>query len=160
MLQSQVSTSVTKEDKSAQGPLILVIEDHCATRKVLSCLLQLQRYHPVCVANGQEALEWIENAFQVQEYPDAILLDLLMPLMDGTRFLNWLRARWCAPVPLPPVILLTAHYGNHDHLACTDVLLKPFHIGDLLVRLERALNKQHGRNKLGLACDEKEEARR
>lgn len=160
MLQSQVSTHFAREDESADGPLILVIEDHSATRKVLSCLLHLQGYQPVCTANGQEALEWMENAFQTKQYPAVILLDLLMPVMDGATFLMCLRAQWYTPLPLPPVILLTADYSNHDSLACTDVLLKPFHIGDLLARLERALGRQRSSNYLGLACDEKEGAKR
>jgi CheY-like chemotaxis protein len=159
MLQSQVSTRLAREDERVQGSLILVIEDHAATRKVLSCLLELQGYRPICLANGQEALEWMESAFRMKQYPVAILLDLLMPVMDGATFLQCLRAQWRTLVPLPPVILLTADYGNHDYLACTDVLLKPFHIGDLLARLRRALSQQRRGNYLGLVYDEKEEAR-
>jgi len=160
MLQSQVSTRFARENKSAEGSLILVVEDHSPTQKVLSCLLQLQGYQPVCAANGLEALEWIENAVRVKQHPAAILLDVRMPVMDGATFLTHLHAQWCGSVPVPPVILITADYGDHSSLACTDVLLKPFHIGDLLKRLERALSKQRSSNYVGLACDEKEEARR
>jgi CheY-like chemotaxis protein len=118
-------------------PLVLVIEDHPATLKVIAYMLLFQGYQPVCVTNGLEALEWIERALRTQQYPTAILLDLFMPVMDGTRFLACLRHRWQAPVPLPPTILLTVDQGNHDSLACTDVLLKPFHVKELMASLKR-----------------------
>lgn len=141
MQQRQTFTLLEAEGKEAQRPLVLVIEDHAATQHVISSMLFLQGYRPVCTTNGQEALEWIENALPREEYPAAILLDLLMPVMDGMRFLDCLRALWQIPVPLPPTILLTAHLGNHDELAVTDVLQKPFHIKELLERLKYVSNK-------------------
>lgn len=126
-----------KEGEQEKRPLVLVIEDHPATQKVISYMLLFQGYQPVCVTNGQEALEWIEDAVRTEQYPTAILLDLFMPVMDGSRFLACLRDRWQAPVPLPPTILLTVDQGNHDSLACTDVLLKPFHVKELMASLKR-----------------------
>jgi len=131
--------AISREQKgeTEKRPLVLVIEDHPATLKVIAYMLLFQGYQPVCVTNGLEALEWIERALRTQHYPTAILLDLFMPVMDGTRFLACLRHRWQAPVPLPPTILLTVDQGNHDSLACTDVLLKPFHVKELMASLKR-----------------------
>lgn len=135
----KLPTSLGLEQAGAEGtrPLVLVIEDHPATQKVISYMLLFQGYQPVCATNGQEALEWIEGALHTGQYPAAILLDLFMPIMDGTRFLSCLRSQWQAPVPLPPTILLTVDQGNHDSLACTDVLLKPFHVKELMASLKR-----------------------
>lgn len=140
----KLSTSIGLEQAGAEGtrPLVLVIEDHPATQKVISYMLLFQGYQPVCTTNGQEALEWIENALHTGQYPTAILLDLFMPVMDGTQFLSRLRSRWQAPVPVPPTILLTVDQGNHDALACTDVLLKPFHVKELMESLKRVCSCQ------------------
>lgn len=138
----KLPTSLGLEQAGAEGtrPLVLVIEDHPATQKVISYMLLFQGYEPICATNGQEALEWIEDALRAEQYPAAILLDLFMPVMDGTHFLNCLRSLWQAPVvpvPLPPTILLTVDQGNHEALACTDVLQKPFHVKELMESLKR-----------------------
>jgi CheY-like chemotaxis protein len=132
-----LGTEETKAGEQEQRPLVLVIEDHPATQKVIAYMLLFQGYQPVCVTNGQEALEWIEHALRTEQYPSAILLDLFMPVMDGSRFLTCLRNQWQAPVPLPPTILLTVDQGDHEALACSDVLLKPFHVKELMASLKR-----------------------
>ncbi len=126
-----IQASVSLQSKGAERPLILVIDDEPTIQDMLSWVLELHGYQSACTANGQEALEWVENALRTGQYPAAILLDLFMPVMDGTRFLEYLRARWNAPVPIPPIILLTVDKRNHDNLACSKVFIKPFHINDL-----------------------------
>ncbi len=127
----------------SERPLVLVVDNTVAIRDMLSYLLRLKGYQPVCKANGQEALEWIENALRIGQFPSVILLDLLMPVMNGSTFLEHLRARWDAPFPIPPILLLTVQVGNHDHLGCDDVLFKPFHIKDLWERLDRLVNRSY-----------------
>ncbi|GAC1476709.1 MAG: hypothetical protein NVS2B12_30440 [Ktedonobacteraceae bacterium] len=117
--------------KGSERPIVLVVDDHAAVRDMLFWALQLWEYQPVCTANGQEALEWIEDAVRTGQYPAAILLDLLMPIVDGPRFLAHLRARWSVQALPPPVILLTVDKSNHEELGCTKVLIKPFHLNDL-----------------------------
>lgn len=145
-MQLQVSTQFEKKGEGADSPLILVIEDHPAIRHVLTCILNLHGYRSVCTANGQEALEWIEDAFNTQQYPAVILLDLFMPVMDGSQFLTCLRTRWHTPVPLPSTILFTVDQGNHGELACTDTLQKPFHMNDLLEKIRLAISGQSAQN--------------
>ncbi|HEY7418658.1 MAG TPA: hypothetical protein VH593_26000, partial [Ktedonobacteraceae bacterium] len=48
-----------------ERPLVLVVDNTAAIRDMLSYLLRLQGYQPICKANGQEALEWIENALRI-----------------------------------------------------------------------------------------------
>jgi CheY-like chemotaxis protein len=117
--------------------MVLIVEDQPAIREMIAWALRLKGYQPVCTTNGQEALEWMEQARKSGEYPAVILLDLFMPVMNGSRFLATLRTGWTAPLPIPPVILLTVDKSNHDHLACNEVLTKPFHIQDLCASLER-----------------------
>lgn len=155
MTQLQVSTQFERHGEGANNSLILVIEDHPAIRHVLSCILNLHGYQSVCTTNGQEALEWIEGAFATQQYPAVILLDLFMPVMDGSQFLNCLRTRWQAPVPLPSTILFTVDQQNHGELACTDTLQKPFHMSELLEKIRLAISKQGGQKLLGTRGGEK-----
>src|SRR5438876_12091909 len=128
---TQPSTAFGGKDKRAERPVVLVIDDHPTILEMLSWALSFQGYQPACATNGQEALEWIKNALQTGQYPMVILLDLHMPVMNGTGFLASLHAQWDAPVPLPPIILLTVDKDDHSHLAFDDVLIKPFHIPDL-----------------------------
>ena len=139
---AQTSTRFSHENERANGPLVLVVEDHAATQNVLFSVLDLQGYQVVCAANGQEALEWLEKAFQMKKRPALILLDLFMPIMNGADFLMGMRANWPNTEPLAPVILFTVDQGNHDDLACTAVLLKPFHIKDLLAKIKLALSSE------------------
>ena len=127
----------TEEKTAAQRPVVLLVEDQPAIREMIAWALQLKGYQVACTTNGQEALDWMERARRSGEYPTAILLDLFMPVMNGSRFLATLRTRWDEPTPIPPVILLTVDKSNHDHLACDDVLTKPFHIHDLCESLKR-----------------------
>jgi CheY-like chemotaxis protein len=124
---------------NAQPPLVLVVEDHPSIRNVLSCVLNLQGFQTICTTNGQEALNWLESAHHTGKYPAVILLDLVMPVMNGEAFLEQMRSYWQAPTPIPPVILFTVDQGDHANLACAEVLSKPFHIKDLLEKLERLL---------------------
>ena len=137
----QAAVHVNHENKRASSPLILVVEDHAATQNVLASVLDLQGYQVVCAAHGQEALVWLEKALQVGQQPAIILLDLFMPVMNGADFLAVMRASWPATELMPPVILFTVDQGNHDDLACAEVLLKPFHIRDLLAILKQVLGQ-------------------
>ncbi len=128
-------------NKSIQHPVVLVVEDQPAIQDMLSWWLHLQGYQPACTANGQEALKWMEQTLYTQRYPQAILLDLFMPVMDGRQFLATLRARRALPLPMPPIILLTVERSNQDDLACNSVLVKPFHLQDLGECLRQAIKK-------------------
>ena len=63
--------------------LILVVDDHAATREPLAKLLRFEGFETAVASNGAEALESIR-----ERKPDLVVLDLLMPEMDGLTFLS------------------------------------------------------------------------
>lgn len=67
---------------------LLVVDDEPSIRLLMAAILEQEGYEVEAVAGGVEALAAVER-----ELPDVILLDLLMPEMDGWRFLEELRAR-------------------------------------------------------------------
>jgi CheY-like chemotaxis protein len=84
-------TSVQRLYRPDVGQDVLVVEDDYATRRLLRRYLQRDGWTVRTAADGQEALEEMQ-----QQSPGLVLLDLMMPVMDGLEFLSHLRAesRW------------------------------------------------------------------
>ena len=99
---------------------ILVVDDDDTARQAVTHSLQTMAGWDVVEAYcGVQA---IERATEGQ--PDAILLDVRMPAMDGPAMLAKLRAtRATSHIP---IVLLTAHQGSYGHLPVAGILLKPF----------------------------------
>jgi len=112
---------------------ILVVEDDDAVRHLLSDALQDAGYAVATAMDGYDALDQID-----QHPPDAILLDLMMPSMDGWSFLQQFRGRDCAddiPVGLlsaAPMLLKTA-----DAWGVQVAIGKPFALDTLVSQVER-----------------------
>lgn len=126
-------TSITDCCGGADGsdthlPRILIVEDNPDLRAVLVDALSDADYEIGEASNGMEALHLAESWL-----PDAILLDLMMPDMDGAEFLRARRERpFLARVP---VMVLTAHPFHHrvlDGLGPTVVVRKPYNLDELL----------------------------
>jgi CheY-like chemotaxis protein len=81
---------------------VLIVEDDADLREMMAELLQLEGYRTRSVTNGREALDYLERP----DRPDVILLDLMMPVMDGWEF----RRRQMADPSLAnvPVVVLSA----------------------------------------------------
>ena len=115
-------------------PTILVIDDDDDLRETVCMLLMLAGYDVTAAANGREALDLLESA----EVPNLILLDLMMPLMDGWQFRAEQKKR--AKLANLPVLLLTAsrNLGKLPiDVDAKDILLKPFASEDLLGAVRR-----------------------
>jgi signal transduction histidine kinase len=69
-------------DKRVSGRSLLVVEDDADIREALDGLLSMEGFHVAGCGNGREALDWLRASPQ----PDVILLDLMMPVMDGWQF--------------------------------------------------------------------------
>jgi two-component system, OmpR family, response regulator MprA len=121
------------------GELILVAEDDSATRRAVTLALELEGYRVTAVADGASALDAVEAA-----PPAAIVLDRMMPVMDGLAVCRLLRSR----DDRTPVLVLTARSEVTDRVAgldagADDYLTKPFALDELLARL-RALLRRTG----------------
>src|SRR4029079_8357095 len=81
---------------------VLIVEDDEDLREMMAQMLTLEGFEAVAVANGREALEYLHEA----EKPDVILLDLMMPVMDGWEFRRQQQAD--PSLARLPVIVLSA----------------------------------------------------
>ena len=108
---------------------VIIIEDSKDARDSMALLLEVEGHRVVAVANGMEALDLIRKG---HVRPCAIVLDLVMPQMDGLAFLEELQRSVHARIP---VIVFTGHDGfRKEALAkgCTAALLKPAKPSELL----------------------------
>jgi two-component system OmpR family response regulator len=113
---------------------ILVVDDEPDIRRLVGEALQVTGYDVQKAANGEEAIRAAS-----QYIPDLVLLDIMMPDMDGFAVYERLRAK---PVDLKsPIIFLTARREINDKLlgfekGAADYITKPFHIKELLARVK------------------------
>ena len=116
---------------------VLVAEDDRHVREALERILRFEGYGVVSVSDGAAALEAID-----EHSPQAIVLDVMMPLVDGLSVCRRLRARG----DRTPVLMLTARDEVHDRVAgldagADDYLPKPFALDELLARLRALLRR-------------------
>lgn len=117
---------------------ILVAEDSAATRIAISNMLKRMGYDVVIAFNGQEAVALAER-----EKPDLILLDVLMPVMDGIDALRAIRGK--NELRTTPVVMLTSVTDVRmvtEAIECgaNDYIAKPFQVSLLLERVERYIH--------------------
>jgi CheY-like chemotaxis protein len=115
---------------------IVVVEDNDVTREGLAAILRQHGFEAVVASNGQEALDLL----QAGPRPDLILLDMLMPVLDGWDFLK--RVQQQGPQPPVPIIIATAIIQSREwvtNLGCQGLLYKPFETGQLLDEVRRCL---------------------
>lgn len=117
-------------------PLILIVDDDPGIQDMLNLTLAMNGYDTLISGNGIDAL-----GIMTLHRPDAILLDVNMPCMDGVKFtqeLELLHLRTC------PIVVLTASYDKvkQQRIAVIQpeaIVLKPFHLDELLDTLERLI---------------------
>jgi two-component system, chemotaxis family, response regulator PixG len=121
------------------GKQILVIDDDLNIRQVVSmCLKKLKGWDVVTAASAKEGLQTI-----LTSSPDIIILDVMMPEMDGLAFLRQLRSN--PATKFTPVVLLTANRYLPDkdfltELGVIEVVSKPFLPYKLVQHIDRALD--------------------
>ena len=120
-------------------PLVLVADDEPRITKLVSIALQDQGFRVVTAESGEEALRKAEEV-----RPDVVLLDIVMPDIDGIEVMQQLRER--RPVP---VILLTAKGSTSDKaqgldLGADDYIAKPFHPDELAARIRSVIRRSSG----------------
>ena len=118
-------------------PLVLVADDEPRITKLVSIALREEGFRVVTAGGGEEALAKAEEV-----RPDIVLLDIVMPDLDGIEVMRQLRER--RPVP---VILLTAKGSTADKakgldLGADDYIAKPFHPDELAARVRAVLRRR------------------
>ena len=119
---------------------ILVVDDERAVRESLRRALELEGYEIELAADGQEALQRLEENGEGQ--PDAVLLDVLMPNVDGLEVCRRLRRSGNRV----PVLMLTARDEVENRVAgldagADDYVTKPFALEELVARVRALLRR-------------------
>jgi two-component system, OmpR family, KDP operon response regulator KdpE len=130
---------VTSGPGRARPSAVLVVEDQPELMRALRINLRARQYDVLTARSGREAL-----AVASSDPPDAIILDLGLPDIDGTEVIVELR-RWCKA----PIIVLSGRTSPGDKIGALDVgaddyVTKPFAMGELLARLRAALRRDEG----------------
>jgi len=116
-----------RERAGAMGPRILLVDDDPDILVSTRFLIESEGYQVTTAHNGREALDRI-----AVETPDVILLDLMMPVMDGWQFVEELRK---GPHAQLPIIILSASHGlasKAQQLGARGHISKPYDLDDLL----------------------------
>lgn len=121
---------------------ILIVEDDLNLLEGIRTVLELEDYEVLSSENGEQALEILSQ--NINNPPDLIVSDIMMPRIDGMQLLNHVRKRaeWVGI----PFIFLTARSEKSDviqgkRLGVDDYLVKPFDADDLLLAIESRLNR-------------------
>ncbi|GAB3345271.1 hybrid sensor histidine kinase/response regulator [Lysobacter tyrosinilyticus] len=138
----------------AQNGRILVVDDQPVNLRVVSTLLSRQGYEVVGAAKGDEAV-----AHYLEAPPDLVLLDMIMPGMDGFEVLKALQN---LPPPVAPVIFVTAAQDRDMLLRAfeagvVDYVTKPFLPEELLARVNAHIGLKLTRDRLARVAREREE---
>jgi DNA-binding response OmpR family regulator len=125
-------------------PTILVVDDEPSISEVVGLYLRRAGYHVLVAHDGQAALEALE-----EQPPDLVVLDLMLPKVDGLEVARRLRA-----VGDTPIIMLTARREERDRIAglemgADDYVVKPFSPQELVSRVKAVLRRTHGSTPAG-----------
>ena len=119
---------------------VLIVDDEEGIRQVIKEYCLFEKYECVGVSNGKEAIEYVQN-----NDVDIIILDIMMPNMDGYTALKEIRK-----ISQVPVIMLSARNDEYDkllgfELGVDDYVAKPFSPKELIVRI-KAITKRNSVN--------------
>jgi DNA-binding response OmpR family regulator len=118
---------------------ILIVEDEPSIAEVVSLYLRRAGYQVQVAQDGQAALDYLEDSM-----PDLIVLDLMLPKIDGLSLTRWIRDRGDVPI-----IMLTARRDESDRIAglemgADDYVVKPFSPQELVSRVRAVLRRSQG----------------
>jgi DNA-binding response OmpR family regulator len=118
--------------------LIYVIEDEPSIAEVVNLYLRRAGYQVTLLSDGRSAMDAL-----AQKLPDLVVLDLMLPKVDGLSITRWLRDRSDTPI-----IMLTARRDEADRIAglemgADDYVIKPFSPQELVSRIRAVLRRTH-----------------
>ena len=127
-----------EEPQAPEAPkaTILVVDDEPAVRRVLVMRLQLAGYRVICAEDGEQALEVFHS-----ESPDLVVLDAMLPKMDGFAVCRRLRAESCVPIIFLSALEAISERVAGLDLGADDYLPKPFSPKELEARIASILRR-------------------
>lgn len=119
------------------GKKVLVVDDESNIVDILKFNLEREGYEVLCAYDGGEALEQVKSGV-----PDLVLLDVMLPVMDGFGVLEEIRKT----DKLTPVIMLTAREEERDkvlglEIGADDYIVKPFSVRELMARVKTNIRR-------------------
>lgn len=125
---------------------ILLVEDELSLSRAITAILKKNNYTVDAVYNGKEALEYLDADINDDNLYNAVIMDIMMPVMDGITALREIRKKGINT----PVLMLTAKSEIDDKVegldnGANDYLTKPFDAKELLARL-RVLTRAQKQN--------------
>lgn len=138
---------------TSKAPRVMIVDDTPQNIQVLGTTLRRENYQIYVAQNGLQALEMIEEVL-----PDLILLDVMMPELDGFETCKRLKAQ--THTRAIPVIFLTAKAETTDivhgfELGAVDYVTKPFNATELLVRVRTQLELKHSHDEIERISNER-----
>ena len=120
---------------------ILIIEDEANIVQLIRLYLEQANFTVISASDGVSGLE-----LHAREHPDLVILDLMLPALDGMEVCRRIRA-WAAT----PILMLTARTGEEDRIAglemgADDYLVKPFSPREVVSRVKAILRRTAGEN--------------
>ncbi len=134
-MKSATMRELSEREASGVSATILIAEDHMDSREALRALLEAFGYGVLVATNGREA---VDLAFT--ESPDLILMDIMMPVLDGFEATRQLRDD--VRTHAIPIIAVTAMEGAKElalHAGANDYVRKPIDIRTLLQKMDELL---------------------
>jgi CheY-like chemotaxis protein len=125
--------SSAQESPRSIAKFILVVEDDPDLGQLVAEVLESAGYRTAVAGNGAEALDCLQTI----DHPDLILLDMMMPVMDGWQFASEFRARYGQPAPIIVVTAAEQVERRAQEIGADDWLSKPFELRDLLHAVAR-----------------------
>jgi two-component system KDP operon response regulator KdpE len=125
-------------DETKKDRQVLVVDDHPKVLRFIEIDLKLHGFQVKTVTSGAEALKLVKSM-----NPDIVLLDIVMPEMDGLEVLRQLRE-----FSRVPVIAFSASPGNHAdaiRLGANDFMTKPFYPDDMVSKINTLLDEKGNR---------------
>lgn len=121
------------------GTKILVVDDDLYVRRSLQAVLEAEGYQVITAQHGLDGLRLLQ-----EEHPDLVILDALMPDMDG-----WETCRRMRGLSTVPIFILSARQSEEDRLrslqaGATEYLIKPVSLNELHARIRTALGIETG----------------
>lgn len=120
---------------------VLVVDDDDAIRELVRYRLDSAGYDVRVCADGREAADLLEGGY----VPDAIILDVMMPRLNGLQLARMIRNGEVSVSPTLPIVMLTSR-GREDHVlegfdaGVDDYVTKPFHSQELVARVRRQVD--------------------